>query len=117
MREGAFQFSPSSPSLIASSESGPQTMELLQMMLLPARLVWPQTTELPQMIESSTSPGLQTMELPHTIELPQTTLLPQMMERLLVSLAWPVTGLKTAIGDGAPPLAKSAVPSAASTSR
>src|SRR5215469_13405855 len=92
-------------------------MEVLQMMLLPARLVWPQTTELPQMIESSTSPGLQTIESPHTTELPQMTLVPQTTERLLVSLAWPVTGSKTAIGDGAPPFTKSVVLRAASTSR
>jgi len=45
-------------------------MEVLQMMLLPARLVWPQTTEVPQMIESSTSPGLQTVKSHHTTEFP-----------------------------------------------
>src|SRR6185312_17298744 len=118
MSISACQFSPSSPSLSALTEVEPHTIELPQMMVLPVTEVSPQTMEFPQMIESLKRALLpQTMEFPQMIELPQVMLLPEVTEIPLLRVPCLVDGLKTAVGEVAPPDAMSELWSAASTSR
>src|SRR5262249_19095132 len=96
----------------------PQVMELLQMMLKPVAVASPQVMESPHRMELESTVLLpQTSELLQMMELSQMMLLPQVMDVPLDKETLPVSGLRTATGEAAPPLTTSLLVRAASTSR